>query len=180
MVQLLKEHFPEIVDLNFTADMERKLDGIASGETKYEQLLADFWDPFNKLVQEKTTTIEKVDMTEPSDEVCETCGAPMIIKQGRFGKFLACTRFPECKTTKPIKTTQPTGLICPIDGKELIWKKARRGSFIGCSGYPTCTFALWKREAMLKKIEDLEAEGTALPFKEQALEVFRTAPVPTT
>lgn len=177
VTEMLKAHFPEVVDLNFTAAMEEKLDDVATGNAKYESLLQDFWDPFNKLVQEKTETIEKVDMTEPTDEICPTCGSPMIIKQGRFGKFLACSKFPECKTTKPLNTAPPTGLICPIDGKELVWKRARRGSFIGCSGYPNCKFALWKREQLPAKIEELEKEETALPFKEQALAAFNLPPV---
>jgi len=175
---LLTENFPNIVDLNFTAQMESQLDGIADGTSQYEKTLSDFWTPFHTLVEEKTEQIAKVDMTEATDEICPNCGKPMVIKQGRFGKFLACTGFPECKTTKPINNTQPTGLICPKDGKDLIWKKARRGAFIGCSGYPACDFALWKREGMLKKIEELEAAETPLPFKEQALAAFALPPQP--
>ena len=174
VTKLLTEHFPQIVDLGFTADMENKLDDIAGGTSEYQKTLQEFWDPFHKQVEEKTEKIAKVDMTEATDEVCPTCGKPMVIKQGRFGKFLACTGFPDCKTTKPIVSTQPTGLICPKDGKELIWKKARRGNFIGCSGYPNCDFALWKRELLLKKIEELEAAGTELPHKEEALAAFAT------
>jgi len=178
VTNLLTEHFPNIVDTGFTAQMENQLDGIADGTSQYEKTLADFWTPFRTLVEEKTEKIAKVDMTEATDEICPNCGKPMVIKQGRFGKFLACTGFPECKTTKPINNTQPTGLICPKDGKELVWKKARRGAFIGCSGYPTCDFALWKREQMLKKIEELEAAETPLPFKEQALAAFALPPQP--
>lgn len=179
VTKLLTEHFPNIVDLNFTAQMEGQLDEIADGSAQYQSTLKNFWDPFNKQVEEKVNTIEKVDMTEKSDEICPTCGAPMIIKTGRFGRFLACTKFPDCKTTKPLVSVEPTGLICPKDGKELIWKKARRGNFIGCSGYPTCDFALWKREGMTKKIEELEEAGVPLPHKEEALAAFALPPQPT-
>lgn len=176
VTNLLKENFPSIVDLNFTAEMEEKLDEVAEGKVSYKDLLGDFWEPFNKLVAEKSDTIEKLDMTEATDEICPTCGAPMVIKVGRFGKFLACTKFPECKTTKPLKSADPTGLICPIDGKDLIWKRARRGSFIGCSGYPDCKFALWKKEQLPAKIEEQEKEGVAVPFKEASLAAFASLP----
>jgi DNA topoisomerase I len=173
---MLKENFPSIVDLNFTAEMEEKLDLVAEGKVSYKDLLGDFWEPFNKLVTEKSETIEKLDMTEATDEICPTCGAPMIIKIGRFGKFLACTKFPDCKTTKPLKSADPTGLLCPIDGKDLIWKRAKRGAFIGCSGYPDCKFALWKKEQLPAKIEEQEKEGVAVPFKEASLAAFATLP----
>jgi DNA topoisomerase-1 len=176
VTNLLKEHFPSIVDVNFTAEMEEKLDEVAAGKVAYREILGDFWKPFNQLVTEKSEKIEKLDMTEATDEVCPNCGSPMVIKVGRFGKFLACTKFPECKTTKPLKAVDPTGLICPIDGKDLIWKRARRGAFIGCSGYPECKFALWKKEQLPAKIEEQEKEGVALPHKEAALAAFASLP----
>lgn len=178
VTKLLTEHFPQIVDLNFTAKMEAQLDDVATGQAKYQEVLQAFWDPFHALVETKTTEIAKVNMTEESSEICPTCQAPMVIKTGRFGRFLACTRFPDCKTTKPLNAAPPTGLSCPLDGKELVWKRAKRGNFIGCSGYPTCTFALWKRDQLPKKLEELEAAGTPVPFKQEALTAFQ-APLPT-
>lgn len=176
VTNILTKYFPDIVDLGFTAKMEDQLDAVATGDAKYVAILEEFWGPFHKEVEEKTASIPKVDMTEPSDEVCPNCGAPMIIKVGRFGRFLACTKFPDCKTTKPLVQTQPTGLICPRDGKELVWKKAKRGPFIGCSGYPDCQFAIWKREGLTKKIEELEAASEQLPYKEAALAALANPP----
>lgn len=172
VTDLLVEHFPEIVDLQFTAGMEDKLDKVASGEAQYATTLAEFWKPFNELVKTNTEKIAKVSTTEETDEICPTCGAPMVIKMGRYGKFLACTRFPECKTTKPIIAPEASNLICPRCGKPLTTKRARRGVFFGCSGYPECTVAIWKKDQLPKKITELEAEGIELPFKEQSLAAF--------
>ncbi len=172
VTDLLKNNFPEIVDLNFTADMEEKLDRVATGEENYEGLLTAFWGPFHSQVEERTDKIERIDTTQESDVPCPTCGTMMIIKNGRFGRFLACPKYPECKTTLPLVVTQPTGLICPICGKPLNEKKAKRGVFFGCSGYPGCSFAIWKKEQLPKKIEDLESEKIELPFKDASLEAF--------
>lgn len=172
VIDLLAENFEEIVDLGFTADMEEKLDQIAGGENTYVKVLEDFWKLFSLKIEKGMEKIEKIDTSEETDEKCPNCGSPMIIKMGRFGKFMACTKFPECKTTLPINKVEPTGLICPKCGKDLIWKKARRGSFIGCSGYPACDFALWKKEDLPKKIEELSKEGIELSFKQQAEEAF--------
>jgi DNA topoisomerase-1 len=169
VTDLLVKHFPDIVDTGFTAAMEEKLDSVANGESKYEAVLGDFWKPFHAQVTDNMDKIEKVDTNEETDEKCPTCDAPMVIKRGRFGKFLACSRFPDCKTAKPLTTIAPTGLICAVCGKPLVEKRAKRGVFFGCSGYPDCKFAIWKREGMAKKIEELEKEGTKVPFKDQAL-----------
>jgi DNA topoisomerase-1 len=169
VTDLLVKHFPDIVDTGFTAAMEEKLDSVANGESKYETVLGDFWKPFHAQVNDNMDKIEKVDTNEETDEKCPTCDAPMVIKRGRFGKFLACSRFPDCKTAKPLTTVAPTGLVCAVCGKPLAEKRAKRGVFFGCSGYPDCKFAIWKREGMAKKIEELEKEGTKVPFKDQAL-----------
>jgi DNA topoisomerase-1 len=176
VTDLLTEHFPDIVDLTFTASMEEQLDDVAEGKRKYAELLTEFWGPFHKRVEEKTESIEKVNMEKETDIPCPTCGTLMVEKRGRFGIFLACPRYPECKTTMPVSVAQPTGMTCPICGKDLVEKKSRRGMFLGCSGYPDCKFALWKRDQLPKKIEELEKEGTELPFKEQALTAFNQTP----
>jgi DNA topoisomerase I len=175
VTDLLKEHFPEVVDYSFTAAMEEKLDAVAEGTQQYATLLSDFWQPFNKQVTEKSEKIEKVNMEKETDTPCPTCGTMMVEKRGRFGVFLACPKYPECKTTMPVTAIKPTGLICPVCGKPLLEKKSRRGMFFGCSGYPACTFALWKREQLPAKVGELEREGTALPFKEQALAALTTS-----
>lgn len=169
VTDLLVKHFPNIVDLSFTATMEEQLDRVAVGEMGYSKVLEDFWQPFHKQVEENADKIEKVKTEEETDIACPTCGSPMLIKHGRFGKFLACSKFPECKTTQPINVVEPTGLICPHCGKPMVEKRARRGIFYGCSGYPDCKVAVWKKEQMPKKIEELEKEGVAVPFKKEAL-----------
>jgi DNA topoisomerase-1 len=176
VTDLLTQNFPDIVDVTFTASMEDKLDAIAEGEATYVGVLTDFWKPFKAQVDTKSESIEKVNTTVETDKVCPVCGAPMLIRRGRFGQFLACSRFPECKTTQPLHEVPPTGLICPINGKPLVWKRARKGQFLGCSGYPDCKFALWKKEQLPAKITELEKEGTELPFKEQALQALADLP----
>ena len=94
----------------------------------------------------------------------------MLVKMSRFGKFLACSKFPECKATKSLAVQKETGLICPRDGKTLNWKQSRRGGFMGCSGYPECKFALWKAEQMASKVAEL-TETEELPYKEPALKL---------
>ena len=145
---LLTQHFPKIVDLSFTARMEKDLDEIAQGDRNWVSVLHTFYDPFEKTLLKAADTIERVDMTKATDEVCPECGKPMVIKTGRFGKFVACSGYPECKKTMPLKVT--TGVICPEckEGEllELMSKKKRR--FYGCSRYrekdpdKKCEFAI--------------------------------------
>jgi DNA topoisomerase I len=172
VTDMLKENFPDVVDLHFTAGMEEKLDRVATGEETYEGLLDGFWAPFEKNVKERSDAIPKLDMTKESDVPCPTCGTLMVEKVGRFGRFLACPKYPECKTTLPLIMTKPTGMSCPICGKDIIEKKAKRGMFFGCSGYPTCTFAIWKKEQFPVKIAELEKEGVELPFKDASLDAY--------
>ena len=147
---LLVEHFPEIVDIDFTAKMENELDAIAEGKIKWVPIIKNFYVPFEKNLEIKYREIDKKEITEEkSDQICEKCGAPMIIKLGRFGKFLACSGFPKCKNAKPIVIS--SGVKCPECaglpvGKqgEIIERKTRRGKiFYSCSRYPQCKFALW-------------------------------------
>ncbi len=143
---LIVEHFPEIVDLAFTAEMEEKFDEIAEGQKEWMPIIKDFYEPFAKHLEEKYETVEKRDMTEPAGEDCATCGKPMIIRHGRFGRFIACSGFPECKTTKPLPP-KSIGLKCPecADGDIIERKTRQRRLFYGCSRYPTCKYAAWKR-----------------------------------
>jgi DNA topoisomerase-1 len=173
---MLKEHFANIVDAGFTADMEDKLDQVAEGKQQYADILGAFWEPFHAQVEEKIVSIPKVDLTEATSEICPTCGASMVIRQGRFGAFLACSKFPDCKTTAPLQQKAATGLLCPIDGKPLVQRRGKRGLFFGCSGYPDCTFAVWKREQFPTKVAELKEAGTELPFEREALEAFATLP----
>ena len=146
VVDLLKEYFPTIVDVGFTAQMEGALDSIEEGDNSYRQVLADFYKPFEGAVLKAEEEIGKIDVsTEPevTDIPCENCGNMMVIKQGRFGNFMACPNYPECKTTKPI--VKETGVHCALckDGM-MIERRSRRGKiFWGCNRYPECTCVSW-------------------------------------
>ncbi len=145
---LLVKHFPEIVDISFTAKMEEELDGIANGEIKWTQPLEEFYRPFHEHLQNKEKEVSKDEFIIPeiTNEKCQNCGKPMTVKWGRFGKFLACTGFPECKTTKNL---QPQlDMACPkcLEGNVVERKTKKRGkAFYGCSRYPECDFASWDK-----------------------------------
>jgi len=141
---LLVEHFPKIVDIGFTAKMEKNLDKIAEGKKKWVPIIDDFYKPFEENLKKKYQEINKKEITEEkSEEICEKCGAPMIIKTGRFGKFLACSNFPKCRNTKNIEKT--LGIKCPECGQgEITERTTKKGkTFYGCTNYPNCNFALW-------------------------------------
>ncbi len=142
---ILVEHFPKITDYTFTARMEEELDEIANGKVEWEKSISDFYHPFKQNLMEKTQTLSKKDLTEEkTDQLCEKCGRPMIIKTGRFGRFFACSGFPECKNTKQIgkdgqmKQTEKTNEKCPECGGPMEVKHGRFGKFLGCLKYPEC------------------------------------------
>jgi len=143
---LLVEHFPKIVDIKFTAKMEEDLDEIARGKEKWIPVVEKFYTPFEKNIKQKYGEIDKKEITEEkSEEICEKCGKSMIIKIGRYGKFLACSGFPECRNTKAIENL--TGVKCPecIDG-EIVERQSKKGRvFYGCNRFPDCKFALWDK-----------------------------------
>ena len=146
-VDFLVKYFPEIVDLAFTAEMEYGLDEIAQGKREMGPAMAKFWEPFNLQVEKVAAEAEKMKPeVEESDVKCEKCGKMMVVRYGRFGKFLACSGFPECKNTKTLAA--PTGLTCPTDGGNIVMKKTRRGkSFWGCENWPKCKWASWTKPA---------------------------------
>ncbi len=145
VVDLLKEHFPDIVDVEFTARIEEKLDRIEEGELDWVTVLREFYEPFAEDLAQARQAIEHVELpVEETDEVCEQCGRRMVVKWGRFGKFLACPGFPECKNTRPLLIE--VGVDCPNCGAPLVERKSRRGrTFYGCSRYPECHFTVWQR-----------------------------------
>jgi len=148
--KLLVENFPEIVDINFTAKMEEKFDKIAEGQEKWQNVIREFYEPFARHLEEKFNTVEKQKLPEEKiDKTCELCGNPMIVKYGRFGKFLACSGFPECKNTKPYEDSKDLGFCpkCKI-GKIVIRRTKKRRIFYGCSNYPKCDFMSWKKPAL--------------------------------
>ncbi len=140
---LMKEQFPEIVDLTFTAHMEEQLDGVEHGKDEWVQVLDTFYTGFAVSLKRAEEHLEKVTVPEiESDEVCELCGRRMVVKSGRFGKFLACPGYPTCKNTKRIVETAEGQ--CPQCGSPLEAKKSKSGrKFFGCSRYPACQFATW-------------------------------------
>ena len=138
---ILTQHFPKIVDLDFTAQLEEELDEIAQGEKRWVPVLRDFYTPFEETLNQAAEKIERVKIAKPTDEICPDCGRPMVLKTGRFGKFLACTGYPDCKKT--MSYVIKTGVSCPQCGKELIERTTKkRRIFYGCSGYPQCKFAV--------------------------------------
>ncbi|HET9393536.1 MAG TPA: type I DNA topoisomerase [Candidatus Rubrimentiphilum sp.] len=142
---LLAEHFPDIVDLNFTAQMEGDLDKVADKQADWVQLLANFYGPFAKELASAEEKLPKLEFKdEPTDEICPKCGRPMVIKTGRFGRFISCTGYPECKTTRPI--LKDTGAKCPKDGGMVVERRSKKGrTFYGCANYPRCDFVSWDR-----------------------------------
>ncbi len=142
---LLKEHFKDIVDYNFTAKLEGDLDKVAIGEEKWQPLLNNFYKPFIKNIKMKEKELDKKEITEEkTDEICDKCQSGMIIKLGRFGKFLACSNYPDCKNTKPLgddgKIEEPEEIDekCPKCSSAMIMKQGRFGKFLACSNYPDC------------------------------------------
>jgi len=140
---LMTRSFPDIVDIQFTAEMETKLDQVESGEAEWHKVITDFYGPFEKTLEAAEATIEKVKVEdEVSDVPCEKCGAMMVYKMGRFGRFLACPRFPECRHTQAI--LKAIDVPCPDCGGKLIERVSRKGrKFFGCERYPECQFVSW-------------------------------------
>lgn len=140
---IMKNNFKDIVDIEFTANMEKELDDVEDGKREWVGILKDFYPPFEKNLKQATENIAKIQIKdEESDVVCEKCGRKMVYKLSKFGKFLACPGYPECKNTKAIRTE--TGAKCPKCGGEILVKKSKRGkTYYGCEHYPKCDFMLW-------------------------------------
>ena len=138
---LLIKHFSNIVDIKFTAQMEEELDEIAGESKDWVHVVSDFYAPFEKSLQNATQLMEKVKLAdEITEEICPECGKPMVVKFGRYGKFLACSGYPECKHTKPFQIK--INVKCPECGSELVEKMSKKKRvFYGCSNYPDCRFA---------------------------------------
>jgi DNA topoisomerase-1 len=142
---LITEHFPEVVDLGFTAHMEEDLDRIAAGEQPWVETVREFYAPFqaqveraDKLIPERKAELEKI------GRACPQCGHDLVIRWGRFGKFISCSNFPECRYTEA--WLEKIGVRCPKDGGEIVERKTRKGRlFYGCANYPNCDFTSWKR-----------------------------------
>lgn len=143
VITILSEFFTDIVDVKFTGEMEDNLDKIEYSNIPWKEVVSDFYVDFEKELEIANKEAERIEQkVELTDEICEKCGKPMAIKEGRFGRFLACTGYPECKNTKPI--VKKIGVKCPECGRDLLEKKSRKGRiFYGCSGYPKCSVSFW-------------------------------------
>lgn len=145
--KFLTEHFTKYVDYNFTANLEDDLDAVSRGEKDWIPLMRDFWQPFNSLIQEKETSVQRKDVTQEAlDEKCPECGNPLSIRLGKNGRFIGCTHYPECSYTRNLnedaaESNEPEvveGRSCPLCQAALVIKTGKYGKFIGCSAYPTC------------------------------------------
>jgi len=146
VTDFLVGYFPDILELPFTAKMEQELDAIATGEVAWVPVIREFYTPFEKDLNAAYEKADKVKVAEEViDEKCPQCQNPLVIRMGRFGKFIACSTFPACKYTRQF--AEKIDMKCPRDGGDIVIKKTRRGkTFYGCSNYPTCNFAAWKKE----------------------------------
>jgi len=140
---IVSEYFNQIVDVDFTADMEKKLDNVEEGNESWTKIVGEFFDPLKIAIEKAEKEISKVVIEDKvSDVKCEKCGRMMVIKRGRFGEFLACPGYPECKNAKPI--VEELDVPCPDCGKTIVVKKSKKGKkFFGCMGYPDCKFVSW-------------------------------------
>ncbi|GAW94331.1 type I DNA topoisomerase [Calderihabitans maritimus] len=143
VVDLLKQYFPDIIDVEFTANMEDRLDKIEEGQLPWRQVVGEFYRPFQELLQKADREIEQIEIEEEvSEEVCEKCGRNLVVKFGRYGKFLACPGFPECRYTKPLLET--IGVDCPQCEGTIVLRRNKKGrKFYGCSNYPECNYVSW-------------------------------------
>lgn len=145
VTEILEANFAKLMDVDFTAKLENELDTIEEGEANWKEVVKESYEPFEEAIKEALENIEKVNMDVETDEICELCGSNMVIKYGRFGKFMACKNYPECKNTKPI--VNKIGVKCPKCGEgEIIVRKTKKGrAFYGCSKYPDCDFIEWNK-----------------------------------
>lgn len=146
VIQLMEEFFPEILNVKFTAQMENELDSIEEGKEDWVKILSNFYVSFEKRLEVAEEEMKEIDIQdEVSDEICEKCGRHLVYKMGRFGKFLACSGFPECRNTKPI--VREIGVMCPTCKKgKIVERRSKKGRiFYGCDQYPECEFVSWDK-----------------------------------
>jgi DNA topoisomerase-1 len=188
---LLVEHFPRIMDTGFTAQMETDLDRIAAGEQEWVPVLSGFWEGFSQTLAQAEAKMAQVDISDqPTGELCPKCGGPLVFKWGRYGKFIGCSNYPDCRFHKA--HLEKIGVDCPECGGDMVERRTRRGrTFYGCSNYPKCKFATWKRPlpvpcpecgGLLTHSGQDSAQCTVckaqLPLQEVEAAVSEKAPVP--
>ncbi|HEX3011039.1 MAG TPA: type I DNA topoisomerase [Syntrophomonadaceae bacterium] len=157
VISLLQEHFADIVDVEFTAKMEENLDMVEEGQMDWKKVVGDFYTPFASDLDKASDLIEKVEIKdEEAGKECPQCGRPMLIKHGRFGKFMACSGFPECRYTESLN--EEAGVQCPLCGGDIIILRSKKGrKFFGCRNYPQCNFRSWNKPTGTKCPECGEA-----------------------
>ncbi|WP_457563989.1 type I DNA topoisomerase [Caminibacter pacificus] len=140
VIETLEKHFPDIVDANFTANMEEMLDNIAGGKKDWQEMLREFYNPFMELIKKGEKEIPSQKIAKPTGELCPQCGAPLVIRKGRFGEFIACSAYPKCKYTRPIEEEEEkkVDVKCDKCGAPMVVKRGKRGEFLACSNYPEC------------------------------------------
>ena len=143
VIEMLEEHFPEIVDSNFTSRMEETLDAIAEGKEEWQKVLARFYEPFMQKIEKGKKSIKSLKVSKPTGEKCPQCGAELLIRKGRYGEFIACSNFPKCKYSKNIdgsekEKPEESNEVCEKCGSAMVVKNSRRGKFLACSAYPKC------------------------------------------
>ena len=142
---VMMEQFPDIVNVKFSADMEKKLDVVEAGQADWVKTIDDFYQGFEKSLEQAEKNMEgkRIKVEDiPTDEICEKCGRPMVIKSGRYGKFVACSGFPECRNAHPL--VKDTGGLCPLVGGHMLVRKSAKGRvYYGCSNYPKCNYMTW-------------------------------------
>jgi len=170
--EMLSKHFSQIVDIKFTAKMEKELDEITAGKDTWQKTINDFYLPFEKNLKEKEVEVVKIDLTEKTDQKCPECKSDLVIRPGRFGKFMACSAFPKCKFTKPLPR-KTLGIQCPKCAQGEIVEKftKKRKPFYGCSNWPHCDFAMWEKPINkicpnCKSLLTLRREEETCPNKE--------------
>ncbi len=181
--QAVNQYFPDIINIEFTAEMEKNLDGVEEGQIQWKQVIDEFYKEFEKHVKVADEEMEKIEIKdEPAGEDCEKCGSPMVFKMGRYGKFMACSNFPDCRNTKAI--IKPIGVTCPSckEGQVVERKSKTKRIFFGCDRYPECEYVSWDKpiarpcpkcqntlvEKRLKK--GVQIQCTECDYKEDAQE----------
>jgi len=165
VTEMLEEHFPEIVDSGFTANMEETLDEVAEGNTDWQTILKAFYTPFLQKIEEGKKNIKSLKIAIPTGEDCPKCGSELLLRKGRYGEFIACSNFPKCKYTKntdgtEVEGPEETDEKCEKCGSMMVIKNSKRGKFLACSAYPKCKNA----KAVKAEVEGLNliaCNGTA-------------------
>jgi len=169
VVDLMKQHFPEVIDVDFTARLEEQLDQVEEGKLERNVVLHDFYQTFQEQLRAAEREMKKVELkVEVSEETCPRCGKNLVYKHGRFGRFLACPGYPECKYTKNI-VNRP-GFPALLDGGMLVERRSRKGRiFYGCSNYPQCRFSVWDKPVPGKCPRWRFANGPAQPAQQKGI-----------